>query len=111
MMIAFTFGSDCGSEGISVPAADCRAAKSLLRFNMASRLFIGFPSYFALIHNSLYASWQSHKVNQTLEGVMERNVTAKTRGAHRTRPWASASAFCGSDERRCEVRLYHLATP
>ena len=29
-MIAFTFGSACGSEGISVPAADWGAAKSLL---------------------------------------------------------------------------------
>jgi hypothetical protein len=29
-----------GSEGKSVPAADCRAAKSLLRSNIESRLFM-----------------------------------------------------------------------
>jgi hypothetical protein len=40
MMIAFTSGMAFGSEGISVPAADCWAANSLLRCSMLSRLFI-----------------------------------------------------------------------
>src|ERR1700685_105440 len=40
MTIAFTFGSARGSEGISVPAADCSPAKSLLRFNIESRVFM-----------------------------------------------------------------------
>jgi hypothetical protein len=40
MMIALTFGSARGSEGISVPAADWRAAKSLLRSNMESRVLM-----------------------------------------------------------------------
>jgi hypothetical protein len=39
-MIAFTFGNARGSEGISVPAADWRAAKSLLRSNMESRVLM-----------------------------------------------------------------------
>src|SRR4029077_6543694 len=39
-MIAFTFGKARGSEGIRVPSADCRAAKSLLRSNIESRLFM-----------------------------------------------------------------------
>ena len=37
MMIAFTFGSARGSEGIKVRAADWRAAKSLFRSIMESR--------------------------------------------------------------------------
>src|SRR5580704_2060449 len=40
MMTAFTLGNARGSEGKSVPAADCRAAKSLLRSNIESRLFM-----------------------------------------------------------------------
>jgi hypothetical protein len=40
MIIAFTFGSARGSEGISVPAADWRAAMSLFRSNMESRVLI-----------------------------------------------------------------------
>jgi hypothetical protein len=39
-MIALAFGSACGSEGISVPAADWRAAQSLLRSNMDSSLLM-----------------------------------------------------------------------
>src|SRR5579862_2896168 len=39
-MIAFTLGSALGSEGISVPPADCRAAKSLLRSSKESKLLM-----------------------------------------------------------------------
>src|SRR5580692_4758438 len=39
-MIAFTFGNARGSEGIRVPSKDCSAAKSLLRSNIESRLFM-----------------------------------------------------------------------
>jgi hypothetical protein len=41
-------GNERGSEGKSVPAADWRAAKSLLRSNIESRLFmliLPFVSY------------------------------------------------------------------
>jgi hypothetical protein len=48
MITAFTLGNERGSEGKSVPAADWRAAKSLLRSNIESRLFmliLPFVSY------------------------------------------------------------------
>jgi len=40
MMTAFTWGNERGSEGKSVPAADWRAAKSLLRYDIEFRLFM-----------------------------------------------------------------------
>src|ERR1700728_894588 len=42
-MNAFTLSIACGSEGMSVPAADCLAANSLLRCNKLSRLFMLIP--------------------------------------------------------------------
>src|ERR1700756_5526434 len=40
MMMALTFGNACGSEGMRFPAADCCAAKSLLRSSMESTWFM-----------------------------------------------------------------------
>jgi hypothetical protein len=37
VMTAYTLGNERGSQGIRVPAADCRAAKSLLRSNIELR--------------------------------------------------------------------------
>jgi hypothetical protein len=37
---AFTLGMACGSEGISVPPADCCSANSLLRSSNWSRLLV-----------------------------------------------------------------------
>lgn len=40
---AFTFGSAFGSEGINMLAADCSAAKLLLRSNRVSRVLMSIP--------------------------------------------------------------------